>query len=72
MDEIAEIGSPGEKKQVAVKIYGSNLFLDSKKGRGYRMKPWSLLVEKSSNGEMVGWQGLEPWTNALKGHCSTN
>ena len=22
--------------------------------------------------EMVGWQGLEPWTNALKGHCSTN
>ena len=23
-------------------------------------------------GKMVGWQGLEPWTNALKGHCSTN
>ncbi len=22
--------------------------------------------------KMVGWQGLEPWTNALKGHCSTN
>jgi hypothetical protein len=22
--------------------------------------------------EVVGWQGLEPWTNALKGHCSTN
>ena len=22
--------------------------------------------------EMVGWQGLEPWTNALKGHCSTD
>jgi len=21
---------------------------------------------------MVGWQGLDPWTNALKGHCSTN
>ena len=21
---------------------------------------------------LVGWQGLEPWTNALKGHCSTN
>jgi len=21
---------------------------------------------------VVGWQGLEPWTNALKGHCSTN
>ncbi len=28
----------------------------------------------SSGGKsrMVGWQGLEPWTNALKGHCSTN
>ena len=22
--------------------------------------------------QLVGWQGLEPWTNALKGHCSTN
>jgi len=22
--------------------------------------------------EMVGWRGLEPRTNALKGHCSTN
>jgi hypothetical protein len=22
--------------------------------------------------KLVGWQGLEPWTNALKGHCSTN
>ena len=22
--------------------------------------------------EVVGWQGFEPWTNALKGHCSTN
>ena len=21
---------------------------------------------------MVGWAGLEPATNALKGHCSTN
>ena len=22
--------------------------------------------------EVVGWSGLEPETNALKGHCSTN
>jgi hypothetical protein len=22
--------------------------------------------------EVVGWAGLEPTTNALKGHCSTN
>ena len=25
-----------------------------------------------SERRLVGWQGLEPWTNALKGHCSTN
>ena len=23
-------------------------------------------------GRMVGWEGLEPSTNALKGHCSTD
>ncbi len=72
LGEIAETGSAEEKKRVAVKVYGSNLFLDSKKARGCCVKPWSLLVEKSSSGGMVGWQGLEPWTNALKGHCSTN
>lgn len=22
--------------------------------------------------EVIGWQGLEPWTNGLKGRCSTN
>lgn len=29
----------------------------------------SALVLRS---EMVGWLGLEPRTNALKGHCSTS
>ena len=24
------------------------------------------------NSNVVGWRGLEPRTNALKGHCSTN
>jgi hypothetical protein len=28
--------------------------------------------EKRFNGKLVGWRGLEPRTNALKGHCSTN
>lgn len=72
LGEIAEIGTPEEKKRVAAKVYGSNLFLDCKKARGSCVKPYSLLVEKSSSGGVVGWQGLEPWTNALKGHCSTN
>jgi site-specific DNA recombinase len=70
--EIAVKGSPQEKKALAQKVFGSNLVLDCKKARGSCVKPWSLLVEKSSTGGMVGWQGLEPWTNALKGHCSTN
>ena len=62
----------GEKRLLALEIFGSNLVLDSKKARGYCVKPWSLLVENPPTGGMVGWQGLEPWTNALKGHCSTN
>ena len=36
-------------------------------------KSQKMLTFESSLGLlMVGWQGLEPWTNALKGHCSTN
>jgi site-specific DNA recombinase len=70
--EIAMTGSPQERKRVALKIFGSNLFLDNKKARGYCLKPWSLLPEFHSLSNLVGWQGLEPWTNALKGHCSTN
>ncbi len=70
--EIAVNGSPQERKVLAQQVFGSNLVLDCKKARGSCVKPWSLLVENSSSGGMVGWQGLEPWTNALKGHCSTN
>ena len=29
-------------------------------------------IQEPWDTEVVGWQGLEPWTNALKGHCSTN
>ncbi len=72
LGNIAKMGSPQEKKEVASKVFGSNLFLDCKKARGSCVQPWSPLVENSSRGGMVGWQGLEPWTNALKGHCSTN
>ena len=31
-----------------------------------------VVAQPGAQSEMVGWQGLEPWTNALKGHCSTN
>jgi hypothetical protein len=70
--EVALSGSIQERRVLASKVFGSNLVLDCKIARGSCVKPWSLLVEKSSSGGMVGWQGLEPWTNALKGHCSTN
>ena len=32
----------------------------------------TLFVGLGLLAQMVGWRGLEPRTNALKGHCSTN
>jgi site-specific DNA recombinase len=72
MGKIALSGSPQEKKAQAAQVFGSNLFLDAKKARGSALKPWSLILESHVSGGMVGWPGLEPGTNALKGHCSTN
>ena len=70
--EIAVSGSPQEKKALAQQVFGSNLILDFKKARGYCVTPWSHLSELNQTGGVVGWRGLEPRTNALKGHCSTN
>jgi site-specific DNA recombinase len=61
--ETAELGSPQEKKRVAVQVFGSNLFLDSKKARGYAAKPWSLVPENQSLRKLVPRLGLEPRTN---------
>lgn len=36
------------------------------------MNPTILEGDRVFVNKLVGWQGLEPWTNALKGHCSTN
>jgi site-specific DNA recombinase len=60
--EIALQGSPQEKKIIASKIFGSNLFLDCKKARGSCVKPWSLLVETPLSGGVVHPEGLEPPT----------
>ncbi len=46
-------------------VFGSNLVLDCKKGRGCSANPWSLLVENSSCSEMVGAEGFEPPTNSV-------
>jgi site-specific DNA recombinase len=53
-------GSLQEKRVLAQKVFGSNLVLDCKKARGSCVKPWSLLVENSSNGGMVAHRGIEP------------
>ena len=72
LGEIAEKGSPQEKRRIAVQVFGSNLCLASKKARGSALKPWSLIPESDFSGGMVGWVGLEPTTNGLKGRCSTD
>ncbi len=61
---IADSGSLTEKKAHAQKIFGSNLFLDSKKARGEASKPWSFLTEPSSLVEMVLPPGIEPGSAA--------
>jgi site-specific DNA recombinase len=58
----AESGSLQEKRVLALKVFGSNLVLDSKKARGSCVKPWSLLVENSSSGGLVRDTGFEPVT----------
>ena len=60
--EIAVTGSLPEKRVLAQQVFGSNLVLDCKKARGSCVKPWSLLVESSPSGGMVGTAGFEPAT----------
>jgi hypothetical protein len=50
--KIAVSGSSQEKKALAAQVFGSNLFLDSKKARGSALKPWSDIVETPFSGGM--------------------
>jgi site-specific DNA recombinase len=59
-DKIAESGSLQEKRVLALKVFGSNLVLDSKKARGSCVKPWSLLVEPSTSRMVERVKGIEP------------
>ena len=65
MGKIAVSGSLIEKKAAAAQVFGSNLYLDSKKARGSASKPWSLLMEKPFYGGMVPSSGIEPLTSGL-------
>jgi hypothetical protein len=60
MGEIATSGTFSQKKVHAIKVFGSNLFLDSKKARGEALKPWSNLLSPEFLGEMVPAEGVEP------------
>ncbi len=60
--KIAVSDSLQQKRVLALEVFGSNLVLDCKKARGSCVKPWSLLVEKSSSGGVVRAAGVEPTT----------
>ncbi len=64
--KITESGSLQEKRVLALKIFGSNLVLDSKKARGSCVKPWSLLVESSTSRLVERAKGIEPSCEAWK------
>ena len=65
-------GSLQQKRVLALEVFGSHLVHDSKKARGFCVKPWSLIPENARAVGMVGWPGLEPGTNPenFRG-CST-
>lgn len=63
LSETVHAGSLEEKRTLAQEVFGSNLFLDSKKARGSALKPGSLLTESHFSGGMVPRLGLEPRTN---------
>jgi hypothetical protein len=71
LGETARCGSPQDKKGVASKVFGSNLFLDNKKVRGCSIKPWSFLAENSSHRMVEPMAGIEPATDGLRNRCST-
>ncbi len=68
VDETVKHGSSVEKKGVASKVFGSNLFLDNKKARGCSIKPWSFLAENPSYLKLERVKGIEPSSQPWEGH----
>ncbi len=58
--EIAVSSSLQEKRDLALKVFGTNLVLDCKKARGSCVKPWSFISETPQTGGVVRARGLEP------------
>ena len=72
VDQIISGGNKDDKKVLAVKIFGSNLFLEDKKVRGVGQFAWSALRAAPKN---LGWEprvGIEPTTCGLRYRRSTN
>ena len=65
LGEIALPGSPKERETVASEVFGLNLFLNTKKARGYCIKRWSLILENDQTGGVVPAGGIEPPTKGL-------
>lgn len=43
--ETARSGTPETRRDLAGKVFGSNLFLDRRKGRGRAVKPWAFIAD---------------------------
>ncbi len=79
LGEVATAPSLETKKSAARSIAGSNLFLKNQKIEFTPKMQWAALsaaLQKYSENPdcniLVGRVGIEPTTNGLKGHCSTD
>jgi len=60
LSETVHTGSLEVKKALAQEIFGSNLYLDSKKARGSALKPWLFVTRNDFSGGMAPPPGIEP------------
>lgn len=59
-DKVATDSDKQAKKVLALKIFGSNLYLENKKVRGEAQNQWSALGADPTSRTMVPRRGLEP------------
>lgn len=69
---LAEKGSPSDRRGLAEKVFGSNMFLSRKKASGEAVKPWAFLADNEFTIHMVRALGFEPRTPSVSVMCSTN
>jgi site-specific DNA recombinase len=52
--ETARSGTPETRRDLAGKVFGSNLFLDRRKGRGRAVKPWAFIADNGLSHDAAG------------------